>query len=512
MYAFWNAGEREQIKGLDILGVRGFDQDLERDWVAGITTISFRARYLTLLPWIISEHYRTLLSEGNSRGVFDQDRFIEVLRRLEFVVLASTSLGKEWGESGDTYGVLGSDLFDEPLKQLTETNQGHVPNDKGGASYGTYVQPCSSFGLLDPTAYLTAVTPRGERIAKHRRSLLQNSKLTKAILHGGVIGASDLTREGRFFSVNGLHSEAEERDLLAESLLQEYSDEASVSQTYQRFRGTLEWAFGILRRSPLSEQRLILQNFSDSPTVKEGERKDVQLAWSIYELHRRVHFSLEVLISALADTLMDRTVASIPQVLEEWDHDGPPTEFLASFLGSQRVDHEGPVADLFDRWKDQTVLKKTLENRKVRALPPSDRAVFGLSLLAASKRHTRSIRRDPRCQLGVILRRASQSLDRTSDSTIGNALHDLLEQVLVPVHLSNTLRKMSSGQKCSLRFFPEGRNLHATGVPVIAGFSGSRLGNVLRIMTDLGFCERSNRSYRPSSSGVTWLENGEGHA
>ena len=49
---------------------------------------------------------------------------------------------------------------------------------------------------------------------------------------------------------------------------------------------------------------------------------------------------------------------------------------------------------------------------------------------------------------------------------------------------------MSQGQKCSLRFYPEGALLRPTSTPVAAGFSGDRLGNVLGIWADLGMLER----------------------
>jgi len=40
MDLFWNAGEVKTIGGVDLLGLRQVDQDLEAVWVAGVTTTS----------------------------------------------------------------------------------------------------------------------------------------------------------------------------------------------------------------------------------------------------------------------------------------------------------------------------------------------------------------------------------------------------------------------------------------------------------------------------------------
>ena len=241
---FWNSGEKETIEGLDVLGYRRIDQNLERRWVAGITTISYRARYLSLLPWLLEEIFERSLAEGNGLSTFDEDRLDAALRRLELVVFLASKLGERWGESGNTYGVLGSDLFTDELELIT--SQGHVSadTDKGGASLGTYLMPCRSLGLLAAPAHGSplpvALTERGEALCAARGRGLGPSSLADVIVDGGTIALGDLEYEGRHFSVNGIASVPEERDLLRAAFLE--PDDGVDQEAYQRFQETISWA------------------------------------------------------------------------------------------------------------------------------------------------------------------------------------------------------------------------------------------------------------------------------
>ena len=72
-----------------------------------------------------------------------------------------------------------------------------------------------------------------------------------------------------------------------------------------------------------------------------------------------------------------------------------------------------------------------------------------------------------------------------------------LVEITAFFHLQTTFRKMGGGQKCSLRFFPDGPLLRPTGIGVSPGYSDERLTNVLRILTDLGELQRVNGKFAP---------------
>ncbi len=86
--------------------------------------------------------------------------------------------------------------------------------------------------------------------------------------------------------------------------------------------------------------------------------------------------------------------------------------------------------------------------------------------------------------------------------TFGALVLRLLKECVVSPHLDNALRKMAAGGKCTLRFYPDGNRLCTTGTSAKAGQSGERLGNVLGILADAGFAERTtNTSFRLSAQG-----------
>lgn len=493
MEHFWNSGEREKIQGLDILGLRQVDQEIERSWVAGVTTISFRARYLSLLPWAISEFYERQISVSGGRTVFDDEKLSEMLARLEFVILSATLLGEAWGESGNSFGILGKDVHAETFSQLMAGGSVEAPGRATG-SYGTYVMPCRSFGLLDTggSGLPVRITPRGRQLWTARRELSSGSRLVEIIATGGAVDVATLRDEGRLFSANGLMSCTAERDLLEEAFRVPYVDRDDVRAGYQRFLQTTRWAFGELEHEPRSSEELIRLAYAHA--VRDGSaRSDVEIGWAEYELRRTVHFALELLLSALTDTLMDLTEGTVTQVVRDWDTSERLPDVVQALLPFGSLSLKERLRDVDAALLDESLVVDPPNVHAARTLSPGPRAMYGFALLLSAAKRTAELRRAGRVPNRGdrdSLEKAFSVLAEQSECSIYDVLTSLLVHAVIEPHVATTLRKMSQGQKCSLRVYPEGEFLRPTGTPVRAGYSGDRLGNVLGMWADLGELER----------------------
>jgi hypothetical protein len=514
MESFWNSGDRNKIKGLDILGLRQLDQKIEREWVAGITTISYRARYLTLLPWLTAEFCGHELEKGGGKALFDWDRYIDTLRRLEFVILAATMTGQDRGEGGHTLRVLGSDLFEDELDELKEKGSVEIPFSVGGASYGTYAAPCRSFGLLQTGSdeLPVRVPPRGFAIQKVRNAALGDSDITRMILNGGKLSIEDLEREGHFFSLNALDKVPEELDLLETALREPYVDSHDVRKLYDQFTATSRLIFSEARESAISSSTLIHELYVRTFT---GKAADVSTkSWAEYELRRRSHYAIELLLSALTDTLLDLVNGTLDQVLAFWTEGTVLPLLITDVLDEDNLDFKISLEMLADKIPQNAFLDGPVNVSKANSLKCRERAIYAIILLLATKRQSQEQRQNGLIpDRGNYMEKAFKILEEEKHRSLTEGLRRILIETVIEPHLSTALRKIGNGQKCSLRFFPDGPALRPTGTPVKAGYSGDRLSNVIGLWADMGALGRDTGwKYKLTDRGGKILEGMESNA
>ncbi len=493
MQSFWNSGERDKIPGLDILGLRQLDQNLEGRWVSGITTIAFRARYLTLLPWILAEFYESELSRAQGHVGFDPKRLDAVLARLKFVILASSSCGGTWGESGETFGVLGSDIFADELAAFKAEKQISLPDAKGSDVYGTYVMPCRGFGLLadSPTGsgVPLSIGLRGQEVHSTKVGC---EKMIGLLLKGGVLTNEHLMSVGHHFSVNGLKDSDEECQLLLSWMFTPHHSDPGTASVYKNFAATARWVAASLSGSGSRPSDIIAKNFQRVVNVKSHSSTDVEVAWMEYELRRRVHFACELILSDLSATLNTLTSGTVETVIHRWLANSGVSPSLSELIGVGSLSRSTSLDDIIAAMPATAFMSGGISlNEGRNQAKGGNQAIYGVALLLAAYRCTKSLRQD-----GILENRhhymelAFDLVEKYASSDLSVSLRELCIHLAVEPHLRTTLRKMGQGQQCSLRFFPEGNVLQGTGIAVMPGFSNSRLDNVLGMLADVGLFSR----------------------
>lgn len=502
---FWNSGKKEDTQGLDILGVRQIDQDIEKEWVAGITTISIRARYLSILPWALTAFLDNDMVKKGGKAVYNFRSMMSYLSRLEFVIMASTKLGPDWGESGDDYGTLGNIKFYEQFITLKKDGETDAVIENGGAIYGTYIMPCKMFQLMetphDSSGLPFKITERGNKIYETRQKLLSNSILMNYITHGGILHIGDIQKEGRYFSLNGLSDEInyEEKQLLEQCF---FTSELPDNNGYKKFNDTARWVISNLSDRPQNSKQLIYDNFLKVSRARYTHVTAVEFSWFQYDFRRKVHYGFEILLASISSTIKEYRVIHKQDIISAWKQVFEANDFLLNTLrGTKKFDFNETVGSIYKRLKTQTIFN-SVNKRIARNQTIEQNAIYAFLLIAACWMSANSFFNGK--QLHFIENDYVQKCFRImSDEsrTVKDALYSIISGIIIDAHLKTSLRKLGNGQKSSLRFYLDGEQLRPTRLEVGPGYSADRLTNVIIMFSDLGLLEKKNSGYITSGYG-----------
>lgn len=503
MIITWGEDLLDTTQGLDILGVRGIDQAVELGLVNGITTISQRARYFSILPWALGEYFTEHASTG-----FDWNSLTTYLQRIEFVTLAASRLDSDL-TGADTSGSLGANLHQERLATLITGGTVTFPENSGGAMLGTYFAPCRTIGLLldgDETIPYR-LSPRGKEIWTLRNERLQSSPAIAGILKGNEISRAQAEAAIPEFSLGSLDSSSREAQLLYDAFVTPWDpgtekERHRVSKAYEAFNGTVTWAKGMLATDHDSATGLIVRNFKNCAQGNQGTQ--IAFSWAEYEYRRRCHFALELMLSALTSSLAEFEEATIPQIVSSWFSTLDASLLLSNAWPSVSDARNLSASVAVDSVPKILFSDKPVPTNDLRHLPLPDQAFSAIALLAATAKQTNATRRN-----GYFEQKPTSSgehalsiIEGAGDEPFSKLMKEIVELTALS-HLQTTLRKMGAGQKCSLRFFPDGPLLRPTGIGMIPGHSNDRLTNVLRILTDIGKLKRTNGKFAPIDGGAT---------
>jgi hypothetical protein len=489
----WSDDLTEISSGLDILGIRNVDQGVELKLVNGITTISQRARYLSILTWALGE----FLTRNASSG-YTESQLKIFLSRVEFLVLTSTYRDSA-ANNADTYGTLGSTRFEEALSSATAGNPTPFPDEKGGGMLGTYLGPCRATGLLinsdEAAGPPYRLTPRGNELWQIRCQELGDFDATSRLLGSDTLLPGDVEQAIPGFSLNRLSDAAGERTLLKSALTESWGSPSDGA--YQRFNDTVSWISDLAESAADNAGGFLARNLQSATQGANGPT--IVFAWAEYEYRRRCHFALELVLSAVTETLGEFAEASVHQLVSRWESRYETAELIRSLVDISDNDWGQPAQPWLARIPENLFAGEDVPRDAFTALSAENRIVAAMMILTAMGKQTRTLRNSN--AISPLSNGLGDRVIEAIEAPREIGLNELIEEtvrMVVLAHLETTLRKMGAGQKCSLRFFPDGDRLRPTGLSAGAGQSGDRLTNVMRFLTDVGQLTSSDRKFAPA--------------
>lgn len=477
MNVAWGARLSDETKGLDILGIRALDQGIEASLTNGITTISIRARYISILVWAIGQYFSDESADGRTKH--DHQARAAYFNRVRFLVLAATSFDEHASP-----GVLGSDQFTSKIAALRRGEAVAMPTDGNLAILGAYFGPASALGLVESRPASSGLpfglTVRGTEMFHDRQAALAGSNLMKLLRDGGDIDPDAARAAVPAFSLGRLGEFGREGELLRQAVEQPWAPNNAMAAkrvvlAYERLNATRTWLDQELRGQSVSANELIVRNYDRAARIGAS---GIEKEWASFEWHRRVHFALELLLSAVTKTLAVDGSKSVAAIVADWIANSAEDE-----LSTDWDRPIGEVASSVDLNRFEGGLLRPADF----VLDPPQQALQAMRILMTQACIASAIGIEPEGaaeRLPPSARAIQLVLD--GSGTLAEVLHEICDECVVKRHIANTMRKMGNNQDCSLRFYPDGPLLVPTNIDFNPAYSGSRLQNTIRILSDVG--------------------------
>jgi hypothetical protein len=380
---------------------------------------------------------------------------------------------------------MGSDNFADEMAALVAGNHVRLPDTGSLGLLGTYFGPASALGLLESRPASSGLpfglTARGTAMYRERSKALEGAGLVELLRDGGELDPGTARAAIPAFSLARTAEFTEEAKLLRMALSEPWVPGNAlaakrVAEAYQRMADTRAWIDDELGNDPANANQLISRTYDQA--VLNGAT-GIELEWASFEWHRRVHFALELLLSAVTKTLLAEGGLSIAQVVEKWASIQSPAVPLSAYWMSP--------TDLAITAVQPGLFSGCLLRAGEFDGTAEIMALKAFELLVTQAHNAQMIGVRPGASSGAAATAARAiQLVGSGASTLAEMMLMICDECVVERHIQNTMRKMGNQQDCSLRFYPDGPVLIPTATDFSPGYSGSRLQNTMRILADLG--------------------------
>jgi hypothetical protein len=354
------------------------------------------------------------------------------------------------------------------------------------------------FGLVfhDPNSVLPiSITDRGKSLWNAIETKVSNSHLKDVILNGGSINTDDIVACGKYFAANQIKLCDEERKILEVALTEPTNESEGYKKLYKNLKETLSIVkeFGAIT---LNAEIIILNNYRQIKADPKTYSSKSKVSWGEYEARRRTHYALELMLYRLSKALNENGPSSIETIVSLWEsrskESGKDKELFSisdePFLCSMQDFMNGIKKN--DIFIEDYIHFCDFENDATSVLS-------GLALIVDTYLTFNPLFSNKNIpNRSSIFETVFELIEKSKDLSVAKFMVDLVSETVVYPHISNTLRKMAAGAKCSLRIYIERDSIYPTGINPYPGRSGTRLYNVINLFVDIGCIERAESSLK----------------